>query len=320
MPATLAYGFHESNRGEYLAQFFLCALGVSAPVIRQEDIGVDFFCSIAKEENKKLTFHSPFMVQQGAEGSKEFIYGGYSKQDTNKEKWRKEGIEWLFSQELPLFVCVTNRKEGRVRLYSTSAMWLARYAFGDMNEVELCPDLTHDPIKECRGDKIGIDGHGDGYSYRVPLGNPIVELDILNFDDGQRAKAIESLTLAVDLEQKNITFRRLGVHVASWFTDVRPNDPESLRQIGRSVSWDGGDSKNVPTQVASLQDIAVTLALNLQARAGQFDEQKLDCLAPIFRLFDPSSIPDWTLSQLPNVVRANLNSEPNLVEGAAREP
>src|SRR5213076_2783758 len=119
MPATLAFGFHESNRGEYLAQYFLSALGVSAPVIRQEDIGVDFFCSLAREENNRLTFHSPFMVQQGAAGAKAFIYGGYTKE----EVWHSASIEWLFSQELPLFVCVTDRSKARFKLYSTSAMW-----------------------------------------------------------------------------------------------------------------------------------------------------------------------------------------------------
>lgn len=63
MPGALAYAYHESNRGEYLAQYFLSVIGVSAPVIRQEDIGVDFFCSLAKEENKKLTFHCPRSLQ-----------------------------------------------------------------------------------------------------------------------------------------------------------------------------------------------------------------------------------------------------------------
>ena len=43
MPGALGYEWHESNRGEYLAQYFLAALGVSAPVIRQEDIGVEAF-------------------------------------------------------------------------------------------------------------------------------------------------------------------------------------------------------------------------------------------------------------------------------------
>lgn len=75
MPNLLAFGFHEANQGEYLAQYFLSAFGVSAPVLRQEDIGVDFFCSLAKVENKRMTFHSPYMVQHGAVGTKEFVYG-----------------------------------------------------------------------------------------------------------------------------------------------------------------------------------------------------------------------------------------------------
>ena len=58
MPGALGYAWHEGNRGEYLAQYFLTALGVSAPVIRQEDIGVDFYCALAREENRKL--HVPF--------------------------------------------------------------------------------------------------------------------------------------------------------------------------------------------------------------------------------------------------------------------
>src|SRR5438105_2822095 len=91
MPGTLGYGWHEGSRGEYLAQYFLTALGVSAPVIRQEDIGIDFHCALAREENKKLTFHSPFMVQHGAANSKDFTYGGYK-----KGKWRNDQIDWLF--------------------------------------------------------------------------------------------------------------------------------------------------------------------------------------------------------------------------------
>ena len=125
MPGTPGYGWHEGNRGEYLAQYFLSALGVSAPVIRQEDIGIDFYCALANEEERKLTFHSPYIVQHGAV-SKIFVYGGY-----RKEQWRKSELDWLFSQELPLFVCTTDHTKTRFRLYSTSAMWLLRYKFGN---------------------------------------------------------------------------------------------------------------------------------------------------------------------------------------------
>ena len=113
MPGTLGYGWHEGNRGEYLAQYFLSALGVSAPVIRQEDIGIDFYCALANEEERKLTFHSPYIVQHGAV-SKIFVYGGY-----RKEQWRKSELDWLFSQELPLFVCTTDHTKTRLRLSST---------------------------------------------------------------------------------------------------------------------------------------------------------------------------------------------------------
>jgi len=315
MPGTLAYGFHESNRGEYLAQFFLCALGVSAPVIRQEDIGVDFFCSLAKEENKKLTFHSPFMVQQGAVDSKEFVYGGYGPKDTEKKKWRKEGIEWLFSQELPLFACVTDRVAGRCKLYSTSAMWLLRYKFENMTAIELCPDATHDPLRESKGEKIENAEHGDGHLYRVPLGNPVVDLGILNFDNDQRERAIAALKEAVAVEQRNITFRRLGVHQASWFTDVRANDVESLRMIGGAVFWDGYSLENVSNQTDALKNIAVTLALNLKAREADHDQERLNCLAPLFRLFPGESIPKWLMDYLPADIKKEIDSAKHLFEG-----
>ncbi|MBE0540430.1 MAG: hypothetical protein IH623_03505 [Verrucomicrobia bacterium] len=304
MPGALGYGWHESNRGEYLAQYFLAALGVSAPVIRQEDIGVDFFCSLAKEENKKLTFHSPFMVQHGAEGSKRFAYGGYDKKDS--KKWRGDELEWLFSQELPLFLCVTNRVEGHFHLYSTSAMWLLRYQFGDMTSVVLCPDEEHDPLKESVRDKVGKEKeHGDGYEYHVPLGNPIVSLSFSDVNQEGRASAIASLTLAINLEQTNITLRRLGVHVASWFPDIQPNDPASLQKSAGAVFWNGIDGRNVPKQIESLKDIVITLALNLNAQ-GKIDDLAL--LAPVFKFYRMDEMPDWILSKLPKLILDNLKT------------
>ena len=292
MPGALGYAWHEGNRGEYLAQYFLTALGVSAPVIRQEDIGVDFYCALAREEKKKLTFHSPFMVQHGAAQSKEFTYGGY-----NGEKWRNDQIEWLFSQELPLFASTVDQSKGRFRLYSTSAMWLVRYQFGNMNEIALCPDARHDPLKESRSEKqVGPDG--DGYAYRVPLGNPIVELTAFDLDKETRCKAIEALARAVNIEQTNLTFRRLGVHVASWFYEITPNERAALKQ-GGSVFWNGTQGQNVPEQLNSLKDIAVTLALNLHAQGLN---NQLESLAPVFRLFLKDDFPPWILKQLPRAV------------------
>jgi len=298
MPGVLGYGWHESNRGEYLAQFCLSALGVSAPVIRQEDIGVDFFCSLAKEENRRLTFHSPFMVQHGAKDSKEFSYGGFEKET---KKWRQDQIEWLFSQELPLFLCVTDREKAECKLYSTSVMWLLRYQFGRMASVVLCPDETHDPLRDSRREKIGEGG--DGYEYHVPLGRPIVDIHILTLDKNTRSAAIECLRKAVNVEQRNITMRRLGVHVSSWFTDIVPNEPKSLDNLGSGVSWDGTDGKYAAQQLDSMKDIAITLALNLQAEGK---DEEITILAPVFRFYRRAQIPPWSFDHLPKLAIDNL--------------
>jgi len=293
MPNLLAFGFHESNQGEYLAQYFLSAFGVSAPVLRQEDIGVDFFCSLAKTDKKRLTFHSPYMVQHGA-GTKEFVYGGYNKRT---KKWRGEGIQWLFSQELPLFLCVTDRRTARMRLYSTSALWLIRYKFGNMTQIELCPDENHDPLKDSKGEKIGKKGHGDGYTYRVPLGRPIVDLTIqqLNNEKPLIEKVVEALRIAIEVEQKNLTLRRLGVHVVSWFPATIPNDPASLK-ITETPLWNTKPGQNVDKQLKSLKDIAMTLALNFLA---QKDHTRLSHLASVFRLFSKNDFPKRILEKLP---------------------
>jgi len=301
-PGTLGYGWHEGSRGEYLAQYFLAALGVSAPVIRQEDVGIDFYCALGWKENGRLTFHSPYIVQHGAAGSKEFVYGGYSEEGKKGEnaKWRGGAIEWLFSQELPLFACTVDRSTARFRLYSTSAMWLVRYQFGQMTQVELCPDANHDPLKESQSAKpVGRVEDGGGFGYRIPLGNPIVDLTVFDLDTDKRQKAIESLTVATQVERTNLTFRRLGVHAASWFPAITPNDPASLAARGGSYFWNGTLGKNVPQQIDSLKNIAITLALNLNA---QKDTKRLARLAPVFGLFPKNTIDPWIIESLPKNV------------------
>jgi len=166
MPGALGYGWHEGNRGEYLAQYFLSALGVSAPVIRQSDIGIDFYCALAKQRNKKLTFHSPFAVQHGAK-SKKIKYSG-------------DGLKWLFSQELPLFISITDRSKEFFRLYSTSSIWLTRYVRGNsIRELVLVPDDRSDPRAALQRQHTNRSWNAL-HCYRIPIGDPIVELQGIN--------------------------------------------------------------------------------------------------------------------------------------------
>jgi hypothetical protein len=152
-------------------------------VIRQEDIGVDFHCALARQEGRKLTFHSPYLVQVGSVGSKAYRYGGTH--DDKSQEWRKWEIEWLFAQDLPLLVCTVDRARGQFCLYSTSAIWHAYYESQSLlGAVELLPDEVEPRPRE------NIPSHcGDGFCYFAPLRRPVVELTIADLEDGQTLRA-----------------------------------------------------------------------------------------------------------------------------------
>ena len=182
-------------------------------------------------------------------------------------------------------------------------MWLVRHQFGSAFQVELCPGEHHDPLKQSQGEQAGKTGEGNGFVYRVPLGNPIIDLNVFQLAKENRALASEALAIAIALEQENLMFDSLGVHVASWFTAITPNDPASLKR-GGSVFWNGTPGQNVPRQIESMRSIAITLALNLSA---QGEAEKLACLAPIFKFYPKNTFDPWILEKLPQVVVDNIS-------------
>ena len=214
MPGSLWYPFRQGDRSEYLALYILSALGIVVPVPRQEDIGADFYCSLADLKGNRLTFHMPYLVQAKSRSVRKISYGGVSEEGT----WKKEEIDWLFSQELPLLIGMVDKKELSLDLYSTSNIWAARYTQGNCGQVDLLPDIvdTHEqvaaPNKKIPGTPWPAE-IGDGYVWEVPLGPPVVSIKIDDIEDATRLVKIRSvLSQALDLDQTNITYRRLNAH------------------------------------------------------------------------------------------------------------
>jgi hypothetical protein len=153
-------------------------------------------------------------------------------------------------------------------------------------------------FKNRRRKNFGKDEEGGGFAFEVPLGKPIVDLSVADIK-AKRELAIETLRNSIALEQTNITLRRLGVHIAHWPNNVTSNDPASIQSIGSSVFWNAKKGMNVSKQLKSLKDIAVTLALNLNA---QGNHDNLAHLCPVFGLFSKNEFDSWILSKLPKQI------------------
>ena len=93
----LGDSFRQGDRSEYLALYFLSALGVAVHVPRPEDIGADFQCVLANRDGDVLTFKAPFLVQtKSSAPNLKISYGRY---DNEKQLWPVHEINWLWSQE-----------------------------------------------------------------------------------------------------------------------------------------------------------------------------------------------------------------------------
>ena len=208
MPGPLLANARSGNRAEYFAQYVLSALGVSSPVPRSEDIGIDFHCALAHKEGHLLFFEHTFGVRVGTIGSKEFRYGVSRKQ----KPWKFKPYEtaWLFAQSLPLFVATVDQKSLTFRPYSTSPMWITKYAVGEPAEIIL--------------------------TYRIPLFRPVVELCLTTFTEEDIECARGALRKAIDTERKYLRYRHFGLHFVEWLLDIVLNDPSTPYSVGHSYA------------------------------------------------------------------------------------
>src|ERR1043165_189330 len=155
--SRLCYSFREGDRSEYLAQFLLSAIRLCTTIPRQEDIGLDFLCSIADQEQDVLSFGYPFMVSVKSLSSPNIDLAVPEKRRAQKH------VERLFRQDARLFFGVVDKNTVSLRLFSLLPLWFLFYEGGPVcGSISIRPRLdptqtgdvgkpTRTPIPEWRG-------------------------------------------------------------------------------------------------------------------------------------------------------------------------
>jgi hypothetical protein len=275
MPGAMWLPFRKGNRSEYLALYILSALGIVVKVPREEDIGADFYCSLTKIEGNRMSFYAPFLVQVKSESEKEVIYGGPDK----KGRWKKEEIEWLFSQELPLLIGLVDKEKLTLGLYSTSNMWSARYLGGNTGQVVLQPNIPDKqgeavPMPKPYEMEEWTTDIGDRKKWEVPLGPPVVFISIDELENEETMEHYRQiLQIPLHLEQQNISYRRLRVHFSAWPFKVETNKPSTV--YGVNYAFNPTPGVNTDGQLKSLAPIIATLAFNYKSQKRYTELEKL---------------------------------------------
>jgi hypothetical protein len=98
---------HQGGRSEYYALLVFSSLGSAVPVPRQEDGGLDLYCTLTEGDSKRAWAHAYYVVQV----------------KSDEKPWEivsERSVKALIEVPLPLFLCVVQKKQQRLRVYHTS--------------------------------------------------------------------------------------------------------------------------------------------------------------------------------------------------------
>ena len=119
MPGLQLASFWEGNRAELFATYVLSGIASVASVPHQFDVGIDLLCTLMRRDGNSMYAGRSFGVQVRL-GAREFRYGGL----TDRGKWKKHELKWLFSQDVPLLFGVVDLNKWHFRLYSPTRIIL----------------------------------------------------------------------------------------------------------------------------------------------------------------------------------------------------
>jgi len=275
MPGLQLASFWEGNRAELFATFVLSSVAAVVPVPRPMDFGIDLLCTMTNQNDHALNAGRAFGVQVKSTSDREAKYGGLN----DKGKWKKYEIDWLFGQDQPLLLCVADISSWRVQLYSTSYMWWLKWKKKQPlpGQVILVPDQCLDDFQEQtdedRYPRTAIQGTapgevcGDGYSYRVPLGRPMVDVFLKEQDAPEyRDQVRKCLGYWLEQDYRNIAHHKTEVPFIEEWMDWTPNvPPESPGRIWHY--WSETPGHNVAQLLQAISPAVSSLLKNLDAQS-----------------------------------------------------
>ncbi len=185
----------EGNRNEAFAEYVLSSVAAVMRVRREADFGLDLLCTLMHYDDGVLHAGRSFGVQVKPVSEPTVTYGRI---DGKTGKWKKYEINWLFSQDQPLFLGIVDLQAFSLKIYSTHRMWWIYNEIDNPGQIVLVPeakpagqlgiDSRSDRFKKTELSMLN-DGTkaGDGFSYEIPLGEPVasIQLKQLGSEDRQ---------------------------------------------------------------------------------------------------------------------------------------
>jgi hypothetical protein len=237
MPSAFAPNLKEGSRSEILADYLFSQWGAVTPVRRQDDFGIDLYCTLFDRIGQRAVVRDYFSVQV----------------KSSLDPWifnRIDEVRWLVEYPSPLFLACVDKKKGTVAVYQVMARF-ARWALGAL------PDRLELTLSE--QESAESVGWIDGTQFRLEA--PVIKVTLADLIDGDKMEALRNVfQFWVNADRENCDMVRRGLY------RFRIPLPYRVNQLPNESILEAG---NAAPQGEFLNRGVLTLAEDAECLGGQ---------------------------------------------------
>ena len=188
MTGAYAPNPHEGSRSEILADYLFSSWGTVTPVRRQDDYGIDLYCTLSDRIGQRAVVRDYFVVQVKS-GTDPWIFE------------HEESVKWLVEYPNPLFLACVDKKNLSVSVYHLMPRFHV-WAFGKLPvRLELKPEEMDDG-------KSAPWENGESFS----LSAPIIRATITDLGDKDKMEELYKVfQYWVQFDRENCDLVRRGL-------------------------------------------------------------------------------------------------------------
>jgi hypothetical protein len=188
MTGAIAANPHEGSRSEILADYLFSSWGTVTPVRRQDDYGIDLYCTLTDRIGQRAVVCDYFVVQVKS-GLDPWVFDYH------------ESVRWLVEYPTPLFLACIDKKSGILRVYHVTSRFSV-WAMGTLpNRLVLTPEDT------AAGTAVQWES-AENYS----LSAPILQVSCADLISDEKMKTLrEVFKQWVQIDRENCDLVRKGL-------------------------------------------------------------------------------------------------------------
>jgi hypothetical protein len=213
---VIANNPRQGVRAEYIAQYFFSEFCTAERVLRENDFGIDLYCSLM-DISGAMGFTSTLFGVQIKSGDAAFkYYGDYVSQ-------------WLKMINVPLLMCRVNRSTLSIEIFSTWTINCLLSGEGSFNEISFVESYP-----SAKGDESLKMPEVIGDIATVWMGPPIIKCTLVELINNSvsKEKIKQILEEWISFESQNYARRHLDIAVYFGYTKWTTN--ESLKSSQRT--------------------------------------------------------------------------------------